>query len=178
MRSHPLGLDVWCLVGPFVYFHTSCVRTTKALARLRGCAVSPEPSLFAYAISTIISWAGSILKIEVMKAHLATVMPELPYASLLTQIILIQIHFSFSGIDKIKLKQSNALDTLYSVANANLPTHFLFALLCLTISVTQEDDHISWNVRTIFSRSVSGRGRLFVPDQCYNPGSWHRRTDD
>ena len=24
-----------------------------------GCAVSPEPSLFAYAISTIISWAGS-----------------------------------------------------------------------------------------------------------------------
>ena len=31
----------------------------KALVRLRGCAGSPEPSLFAYAISTIISWAGS-----------------------------------------------------------------------------------------------------------------------
>ena len=38
---------------------TLCVRTAKALARLRRCAVSPEPSLFAYAISTIISWAGS-----------------------------------------------------------------------------------------------------------------------
>ena len=25
-----------CLVRPFVYFHTSCVRTAKALARLRG----------------------------------------------------------------------------------------------------------------------------------------------
>ena len=59
MRSHPVGLDVRFLVGPFVYFHTSCVRTVKALARLRGCADSPEPSLVAYVISTIISWAGS-----------------------------------------------------------------------------------------------------------------------
>ena len=32
MRSHPVELDV-C----FVYFHTRCVRTAKALARLRGC---------------------------------------------------------------------------------------------------------------------------------------------
>ena len=32
MHSHPVGLDVWVLVGPFVYFHTSCVRTVKALA--------------------------------------------------------------------------------------------------------------------------------------------------
>ena len=45
MRSHPVGLDVWFFVGPFVYFHTSCVRTAKALV--------------AYVISTIISWAGS-----------------------------------------------------------------------------------------------------------------------
>ena len=45
MRSHPVGLDVWFLVGPFIYFHTSRVRTTKALVRLRGCAGSPEPSL-------------------------------------------------------------------------------------------------------------------------------------
>ena len=37
MRSHPVGLDVWILIGPFVYFHTLCVRTAKALARLRGC---------------------------------------------------------------------------------------------------------------------------------------------
>ena len=29
--------------------------------RLRGCAASPEPSLVAYVISTIISWACSIL---------------------------------------------------------------------------------------------------------------------
>ena len=60
MRSNPLGLHVWFLVEPFVYVHTLCVRTAKALARLRGCAVSPEPSLFAFAISNIISWAGSI----------------------------------------------------------------------------------------------------------------------
>ena len=43
MCSQPMGLDVWFLVGPFVYFHTSCVRTAKALARLRRCAGSPEP---------------------------------------------------------------------------------------------------------------------------------------
>ena len=59
MPSHPVGLDVWFLVRPFVYFHTSCVRTAKALARLRRCAGSPQLSLVAYVISTIISWAGS-----------------------------------------------------------------------------------------------------------------------
>ena len=55
MRSHPVELNVWCLVGPFAYFHTSCVRPAKVLARLRGCIGSPEPSLVAYVISTIIS---------------------------------------------------------------------------------------------------------------------------
>ena len=48
MCSHPVSLDVWLLVGLFVYFHTSC-----------RCAGSPEPLLVAYyVISTIISWAG------------------------------------------------------------------------------------------------------------------------
>ena len=61
MRSPQVGLDVWFFVRPFVYFHTSCVRTAKALARLHGCAGSPEPSLVAYVISTIISWAGSFI---------------------------------------------------------------------------------------------------------------------
>ena len=37
---------------------TSCMRIAKALARLRGCAGSPEPSLVTYVISTIISRAG------------------------------------------------------------------------------------------------------------------------
>ena len=62
------GLDVWYFIGPFVYFHISCVRTAKALARLRGCAGSPEPSLVAYVISTIISWAGSKDHLEEMKS--------------------------------------------------------------------------------------------------------------
>ena len=43
MHSHPVGLDVWYLVGPFVYSHISCVWTAKVLARLHGCAGSPEP---------------------------------------------------------------------------------------------------------------------------------------
>ena len=74
MCSHSVGLDVWFLVGPFVYFHTSCVRTVKALARLRQCAGSPEPSLVAYVISTIISWACSFsifsYKVYVVGIHL------------------------------------------------------------------------------------------------------------
>ena len=64
MRSNPVGLDVWFLVRPFVYFHTLCVRTAKALVRLPECAGSPEPSLVAYVISTIISWAGSFRWLE------------------------------------------------------------------------------------------------------------------
>ena len=59
MRSDPVGLDVWFLVGLFVYSHASCERTVKALARLRGCTGSPELSLVAYVISTIISRAHS-----------------------------------------------------------------------------------------------------------------------
>ena len=59
MPSHPVGLDVWFLVRPFVYFHGSCVRTAKALARLRRCTGSPQPLLVTYVVSTIISWAGS-----------------------------------------------------------------------------------------------------------------------
>ena len=59
MCSHPMGLDVWFLVGPFVHFHTSWVRTAKALARLRGCEDSSEPSLVAYVVSTKIPCAGS-----------------------------------------------------------------------------------------------------------------------
>ena len=55
MHSHPVELDVWFLVRPYVYFHTLCVRTAKALARLHEYAGSPKPSLVAYVISTIIS---------------------------------------------------------------------------------------------------------------------------
>ena len=38
MWSHPVGPDVWFSVRPFVYFHTSCVRTAKAQAKLRRLA--------------------------------------------------------------------------------------------------------------------------------------------
>ena len=58
MCSHPVGLDVWFFFGPFNYFHTLCVWTAKAVARLRTCAGLPEPSLVAYVTSTIISWVG------------------------------------------------------------------------------------------------------------------------
>ena len=40
-------------------FHSLCVQTAKALARLHRCAGSPVPLLVVYVISTINSWAGS-----------------------------------------------------------------------------------------------------------------------
>ena len=52
------GARCLILVEPFVHFHTSCVRTAKAVARLRGCAGSPGPLLVAYVIVTV-SCAGS-----------------------------------------------------------------------------------------------------------------------
>ena len=63
-----------------VYFHTSCMRTAKALPRLRGC----EPARVAYVISTIISWAGSFidlnqtLKIYQIQGWRLTVWPRWP----------------------------------------------------------------------------------------------------
>ena len=62
MHNHPVGLDAWFLVGPFVYFHISCLWTVKALARLRRCTGSAEPSLVACVIRTIVSWAGSFIE--------------------------------------------------------------------------------------------------------------------
>ena len=69
-----MGLHVWVLVRPFVYFHTLCVRTAKALA-------TPEPSLFAYAISTIISWTVSyvVLKHFIMSWHNFSLFLLYPY---------------------------------------------------------------------------------------------------
>ena len=66
MHNHSVGLDAWFLAGPFVYFHTKCVRTAKAVVRLCGCAGSPELSLVAYVISTKISWAGSFISLQIM----------------------------------------------------------------------------------------------------------------
>ena len=63
-HSRATGQDLWFLVGPFAYFCSSCVWTAKALASLRISAGSPEPSLVAFVISTIISWAGSFISVK------------------------------------------------------------------------------------------------------------------
>ena len=55
MRSHPVALDVWFLVR----LSSTSILHVYEQRRLCGCAGSPEPLLFAYVISTIISWAGS-----------------------------------------------------------------------------------------------------------------------
>ena len=56
MCSHPVGLDVWFLVGPFVYFPI-LLHVCEVKARLRRLTWAFTGRL--YVISTIISWAGS-----------------------------------------------------------------------------------------------------------------------
>ena len=53
--QHASGARYPNLVGPFVYFYSLCVQTAMALARLPRFEGSPDPSLVAYVISTIIS---------------------------------------------------------------------------------------------------------------------------
>ena len=52
MPSHSEGPGIWLSVWRFLFTHCLYERAAKLLARLRGCAGSPEPSLLAYAIST------------------------------------------------------------------------------------------------------------------------------
>ena len=63
MRSHPVGLDVLSFgrtLRLLPYFMCVNCEGSGEIARMRRdpCS-SPEPSLVAYVISTIISWAGS-----------------------------------------------------------------------------------------------------------------------
>ena len=58
MPSHSEGPGIWFSVWRFLLIHCLYERAAKVLARLRGCAGSPEPSLLAYAISTKFAWRG------------------------------------------------------------------------------------------------------------------------
>ena len=53
-----MGLQVYYF-STLIYFHTISRRAAKALARLDGYTVSPEPSLKTCAIGTRISSAGT-----------------------------------------------------------------------------------------------------------------------
>ena len=47
-KQSPVWLDIWFLVRAFVYFHTSCMWTAKALARLRGCLCDKYHNLMSW----------------------------------------------------------------------------------------------------------------------------------
>ena len=58
MLSHSEVPGIWLSVWRFLLTHCLYERAAKVLARLRGCAGSPEPSLLAKAISTKFAWRG------------------------------------------------------------------------------------------------------------------------
>ena len=79
MGGHPVGLDVLsfgqtCRLLPYC----TCANS-EAPARLRQCADTPEPSLIAYVISTIISWAGSSTRLFPC-THLPTTVRFISYS--------------------------------------------------------------------------------------------------
>ena len=114
MRSRPMGLDVWILVGPFIYFRTLCVRTAKALASLRGCAGSPEPTLDEYVISTIIPWAGSF-SLEMIEFYYCEKEPSVQTISVWSNLYLyfyeqhiqfsLILFYEFKTVFQVKYKQ-------------------------------------------------------------------------
>ena len=59
MPSFSEGPGIRLSVWRFLLIHCLYERAAKILARLRGCAGSPEPSLLAYAISTKFAWRGT-----------------------------------------------------------------------------------------------------------------------
>ena len=61
MSTNLEGLEVEFLARAFLYFHTLCIRAAKALASLRICTDSSEPSLLTDAISTEIICTGSYM---------------------------------------------------------------------------------------------------------------------
>ena len=50
------------LVRVFTYIHTACMQAAKALASLRICVDSPEPSLLSDLMSTQISCTGQYIE--------------------------------------------------------------------------------------------------------------------
>ena len=62
MSSHSDGPRIWLSVWKFLLIHCLYERAAKVLARLRGWAGSPEPSLLAQAISTKFAWRGPYQK--------------------------------------------------------------------------------------------------------------------
>ena len=60
MLSHSQGPGIWLSVWRFLLTHCLYERAAEVLARLRGCAGSPEPSLLAKVISTKFAWRGPL----------------------------------------------------------------------------------------------------------------------
>ena len=55
-RAQSWALCLKVPLGPYIIYHVS-----KQQRLLRDCSGSPEPPLFAYVITTLFTWAGSIM---------------------------------------------------------------------------------------------------------------------
>ena len=136
------GLDVWFLVGPFVYFHTSYVHTAKTMVRLCRCAGSPEPSLVAYVISTLIAWAGS-------NGKQCWPWSECPNLSVWKFRIMMEVYLSLSMVGKqtvvaIMVRKKNSV-----VAIINEPWHDKTN----TVAVCPVKTQISLGIHPVWSES-------------------------
>ena len=72
MPSQSEGPGIWLSVWRFLLTQCLYERAAEVLARLRGCAGSPEPSLLALAISTKFAWRGPTIQRLPASAHRKT----------------------------------------------------------------------------------------------------------
>ena len=63
MHSHPVGLDMWFLVGSFIYFHTSCGETVR-MCRLTWAFAGRLRDKY----HNLMSWLKCLTKARVMNS--------------------------------------------------------------------------------------------------------------
>ena len=102
MRSHPVWQDVWFLVRP------------SSTSILNVCADSTEPLIVSYVISTIISWAGSIIISDEFKdlVHHTTLNERIPFNF---DSDFIKLHFGEDRLRRISYTEFSQLIHVSSV---------------------------------------------------------------
>ena len=140
MPSHSDGPGIWLSVWRFLLTHCLYERAAEVLARLRGCAGSPEPSLLAYAISTKFAWRGPFVK---------------------------HLHIEFIRDTPLKLFGS-VLDIFLSIRHTILSPHDseTVPLVKILLKSVVRKKHIRWCIQIAQYKPIWTRSFVWVYTQC------------
>ena len=130
----------FCLKVPLT--HCLYERAAKVLARLRGCAGSPEPSLLAYAISTKFAWRGPYKTVNYKPRNQACTMRGAWYGTAAP-----------SWANYFKIMQFFTRNWVYYPRSHSNP--------CFSIKI--------WNLQPLFQKSVYKTGQKKLSLTCIFP---------